>query len=86
MDFLTDPRFIQGIAYVVVLLIGLYIDPDKKYQRVAYYILERVKEVTPDNVDEILTMIQRAMVEQGLNPNSRAGKKVLKEVKLSMIK
>jgi len=70
------------IAVVVSLLIGAFkIDPTRKYRQVIIDILEKVKEVTPDNVDAIIDRIIRGLEAEELDPNSLIAKKLIKEVK-----
>ena len=70
------------IAVVVSLLIGAFkIDPTRKYRQVIIDILEKVKEVTPDNVDAIIDRIIKGLEAEELDPNSLIAKKLIKEVK-----
>jgi len=70
------------IAVVIALIIGAYeIDPTKKYRNVVIDILERVKELTPDNIDKIIDKIIKGLKAEGLDPESRTAKKIIKEVR-----
>ena len=73
---------IYPITVFVVLLIGAYkLDPTGKYRRVVVNILTQVKELTPDNVDEIIDMIIEGLANEGLNPKSKIARKMVNEVR-----
>jgi len=73
---------VYPISVFVALLIGAYgLDPTGKYRKVVINILTQVKELTPDNIDEILDMIIDGFERENLNPSSLLAKKVIMEVK-----
>ena len=73
---------IYPITMFVVLLMGAYgLDPTKKYRQVLINILTQVKELTPDNIDQIIDMILSGLEAQGLNKDSRIAKKMIAEVR-----
>jgi len=82
IELLTNPTFIVAVIGFVTALLGIYkVDPDRKYQKCVYKILEGVKEVVPENVNEVIEMIQKAMQDAGLNPDSNLAKKAIDQVK-----
>jgi len=74
-------RLIIEIGIVVGGIIAYRYDPSGKFRKVIVTCLEQVKEVTDDNVDEVIDMIISALERKGLNPNSRVAKKLIAEVK-----
>lgn len=77
---------IYPITVFVVLLIGAYkLDPTGKYRQVIINVLTQVKQLTPDNIDEIIDMILSGLETEGLNRDSKIAKKMIAEVKSQVV-
>lgn len=75
-------QFAWLAGLVVAFLFGMFkIDPNKKYREVAVKILTQVKELTPDNVDEIIDLFIKGLQTEGLNPEAKAAKQVEKQIR-----
>ncbi len=69
------------ITVISALLAAFKIDPDRRYRDVVIRILTQVKQVTPDNVDEVIDMITAALEGEGLNVNRKATEQIIVEVR-----
>lgn len=75
-------QFAWLVGLVVAFLLGVFkVDPNKKYREVAVKILTQVKELTPDNVDEIIDLFIKGLQAENLNPEAKAAKEVKEEIR-----
>lgn len=79
MDYV---QFAWLIGVIVAFLIGVFkVDPNKKYRETAISILTHIKEITPDNVDEIIDLFIKGLKNAGLNPESKIAKDEIAEIR-----
>lgn len=77
---------ITPIVIFISLLVGAYkLDPTGKYRQVLINVLTQVKELTPDNIDQIIDMILSGLEAQGLNRDSKIAKKMIAEVRSQIV-
>jgi len=69
------------VVVVSAVLAAFKIDPDRKYRSVVIKVLTQVKDVTPDNVDEVIDLIIGALEGEGLDVEKKVVKKIILEVR-----
>lgn len=70
-----------AVVIISAVLAAFKIDPDRKYRNVVIKILTQVKDVTPDNVDEVIDLIIGALEGEGLNVEKKVVKQIILEVR-----
>jgi len=79
MDYV---QFAWLIGIIVAFLLGVFkIDPNKKYREAAISILTHIKELTSDNVDEIIDLFIKGLKNTGLNPESKVAKEEIAQIR-----
>ena len=69
------------ITVISALLAAFKIDPDRKYRSVVIKVLTQVKQVTPDNIDDVIDRINSALEGEGLDVNKKAVSRIVLEVR-----
>lgn len=69
------------VVVVSSMLAAFKIDPDRKYRSVVIRVLTQVKDVTSDNVDEVIDLIIGALEGEGLDVEKKVVKQIILEVR-----